>query len=145
MKKSLLIVALLSMIGVASAVEVGVNGGYTWGGPDRATYGVSVGEKFGKYGVAATFDRATATKNDQNRWGLVGSYDVATIAGVTVAPKLGVAWLDNQHGADGWAASVGVGASYPVTKSVALTADYRYQEDIQKKRSEEHTSELQSH
>ena len=128
MKKSLLILALMSAIGSASALEVGVNGGYTYGGPDRATYGVSVGEKFGKVGVEATIDRSTKTNDDQNRFAVVGSYDVLSLGKATVAAKVGLAYLDNQRSKDGFAASIGAGVSYDVFKDVALTADYRYQE-----------------
>ena len=128
MKKSLLILALMSAIGSASALEVGVNGGYTYGGPDRATYGVSVGEKFGKVGVEATIDRATKTNDDQNRFAVVGSYDVAKVGQATVAVKGGIAYLDNASGtSDGFATLVGAGVSYPLTKQIAATVDYRYQ------------------
>ena len=127
MKKSLLIVALMSMIGVASAIEVGVQGGYVYGGPDRGMYGVTVGEKVGPVGVELSYARSTATANDQNRYGFTGSYDVAKVAGTTIAVKGGLAFLDNQNSANGYVATAGVGASYPITKTVSLTADYRYQ------------------
>ena len=112
----------------ASAVEVGVNGTYSWGGPvDRPGAGITVGEKFGKMGVTAGFNRATKDV-DQDKWSLVGSYDVATIAKTTVAVKAGAVYLANTGNvADGYAAVVGAGVSYPLTKTVALTADYRYQ------------------
>lgn len=127
--KNILIASILAMAAFsASAVEVGVNGSYDFGAPtERPGAGFTIGEKFGKFGVTAGFDRYTKT-TDQNKYSLVGSYDVATIAKTTVAVKAGAAYLSNTGGvADGYAALVGAGVSYPITKSVSLTADYRYQ------------------
>ena len=127
--KNILIASFLALAAFsANAVEVGVNGTYTWGGPiDRPGAGFTIGEKFGKMGVTAGFNRATKG-TDQDKYSLVGSYDVATIANTTVAVKAGAAYISNTGNvADGYAALVGVGASYPITKAIALTADYRYQ------------------
>jgi len=127
--KKLAIASVLALAALsASAVEVGVNGSYDFGGAnDRPGAGITIGEKFGKMGVTAGFDRYTKN-TDQNKWSLVGSYDVATVAGATVAVKAGAVYLDNAgRVADGYAALVGAGASYPLSKTVALTADYRYQ------------------
>ena len=112
----------------ASALELGVNGSYDYGSPtQRPGAGITIGEKFGKMGVTAGFDRYQKG-TDQNKWSLVGSYDVATVSGTTVAVKAGAVYLDNTGKvADGYAALVGAGASYPLSKTVALTADYRYQ------------------
>lgn len=123
------IASILALAAVsASAVEVGVNGSYDAGGSnDRPGAGVTLGQKYGKFGVTAGFDRYTKG-NDQNKWSLVGSYDVATVANTTLAVKAGAVYLDNTGNvADGYAALIGAGASYPVTKNIALTADYRYQ------------------
>jgi len=127
--KKIAIASVLALAALsASAVEVGVNGSYDFGGAnDRPGAGITIGEKFGKMGVTAGFDRYTKNP-DQNKWSLVGSYDVATVAGATVAVKAGAVYLDNAgRVADGYAALVGAGASYPLSKTVALTADYRYQ------------------
>jgi outer membrane autotransporter protein len=127
--KKLAIASVLALAAFsASAVEVGVNSSYSWGGPiDRPGGGFTVGEKFGKMGITAGFSRATKG-NDQDKWSLVGSYDVATIAKTTVAVKAGATYISNTGNiADGYAALVGIGAGYPITKDVSLTADYRYQ------------------
>ena len=127
--KKLAIASLLALAAVsASAVEVGVNGSYDFGGSnDRPGAGVTLGQKYGKFGVTAGFDRYTKG-TDQDKYSLVGSYDVATIATATVAVKAGAAYISNTGNvADGYAALVGAGVSYPLTKTVALTADYRYQ------------------
>jgi len=127
--KKLAIASMLAMAAFsASAVEVGVNGSYDFGGSnDRPGAGITVGQKYDKFGITAGFDRYTKG-TDQNKWNLMGSYDVATIAGTTVAVKAGAMYIDNTGKvADGYAALVGAGASYPLSKTVALTADYRYQ------------------
>jgi len=127
--KKLAIATVLALAAVsASAVEVGVNGSYDFGGSnERPGGGITIGQKYDKFGITAGFDRYTKS-TDQNKWSLVGSYDVATIGTTTIAVKAGAAYLDNAgKTADGYAALVGAGVSYPLTKTVALTADYRYQ------------------
>lgn len=127
--KKLAIASVLALAAFsASAVEVGVNGSYDMGGSnDRPGAGITIGQKYDKFGITAGFDRYTKG-TDQNKWSLVGSYDVATIAKTTLAVKAGAVYLDNSgKSADGYAALVGAGASYPITKDIALTADYRYQ------------------
>ena len=127
--KKLAIASVLALAAVsASAVEVGVNGSYDFGGAnDRPGAGITIGEKYGKLGVTAGFDRYTKG-TDQNKWNVMGSYDVATVANTTLAVKAGAMYIDNTgRVADGYAALVGAGASYPLSKTVALTADYRYQ------------------
>jgi opacity protein-like surface antigen len=125
--KKILIATLLALSAVtASAVEIGVNGSYDFG-VDRPGAGITIGQKYDKFGITAGFDRYTKG-NEQNKWNLMGSYDVATVAGATVAVKAGAMYIDNMgRVADGYAALVGAGVSYPLTKTVALTADYRYQ------------------
>jgi hypothetical protein len=98
MKKVLLALALsLGLIGTASAVEVGVNGGVMTGGNDGGVAGVTLGEKWGKFGVDAGFARGWGQDTTQDRWTLVAGYDVAKVAGVTVTPKVGYAYLDNSN------------------------------------------------
>lgn len=127
--KKIAIASLLALAAFsASAVEVGVNGSYDFGGSnDRPGAGVTVGQKFNKFGVTAGFDRYTKG-TDTNKYSLVGSYDVATVATATVAVKAGVAYIDNSgRSTDGYAALVGAGVSYPLTTKLAATVDYRYQ------------------
>lgn len=119
--------ALLAVTSIASAVEVGINAGRSFAGTDRNSTGITIGQKTGSVGLEAGFD-AFRNGTDQNRWSLIGSYDVTKIAGATVAVKAGGAWLDNQGStSDGFAGLVGAGVSYPLTKQLALTADYKYQ------------------
>jgi hypothetical protein len=127
--KKILFATLATLALSASAVEVGVNGIRDYSGTsDRTGYGLTLGEKFGAVGVEAGYDRYTQGTNDQNRYSVVGSYDVTKIGPVTLAVKGGVAYLDNQTSANGYAVTVGVGASVPVYKNLAATVDYRRQE-----------------
>lgn len=127
MKKAILAVALAATMGMAQAVEVGVNVGKSYAGEDRPVWGFSLGQKFGDWGVTGGFDRATRGANDLNRWTLVGSYDVAKFGPVTVQAKAGAAYLDPQVKPSGYAGLAGIGAEYALTKTVKLTADYQHQ------------------
>jgi hypothetical protein len=157
MKKLTIATLIALSATVASAAEFGVTAGTNFAksngtdcgfvvgpstctqGVDRTEYGVTVGEKFGKVGITAGFARSNggssitqptdgAYKDQvQDRYSLVAGYDVAKIATITVTPKLGVAYLNNARDVNGYAMSVGVGASLPVTKQISLTADYARQ------------------
>jgi hypothetical protein len=105
----------------ASAVEVGVVGvEQTTPNPNRYGYGVTVGENFGAYNVTAGVSRFIREANDQTRVTLVGSKEVAKLGPVAVSGRVGYAYLNNRTGDDGSALTVGVGASVPVTKTVAV-------------------------
>jgi hypothetical protein len=108
----------------ASALEVGTTTTADYSGANKSTgYGITLSKPVGKFGVTAGFDRFTAGNNDQDRYSLVAGYDVAKFGPVTLTPKLGVAYLNNQASADGYAMTVGIGASMPLTKTVSLTLD----------------------
>ena len=130
--KKFAIASVLALAAVsASAVELGVTAtrGDTTG--DTRNYaGITVGEKFGKLNATAGFERSTVgTQGNQNRWSLVGGYDIAKVGAVTITPKIGYAYLDNQTpGVDsGSAGTIGVGVSVPVAKKVTMGVDYAYQ------------------
>jgi len=134
MKKVLLAFALsMGLINTASAVNFGVNGGVMTGGNDGGLAGVTVGEKWGKFGVDAGFARGWGQDTTQDRWTLVAGYDVAKVAGVTVTPKVGYGYIDNSNTTIANAAPsasvaiVGLGGSLPITKNISATADYAYQ------------------
>jgi opacity protein-like surface antigen len=129
-------IAIASLLAIAafsaSAVEVGVTAQRDYSlNPDRNGFGITLGQKFDKVGLTGGFERYTQGANDTNRWSLVGGYDVAKFGDVTITPKVGIAYLDPTNTANGWQASVGVGASYAINKTVSLTADYRYQTALQ--------------
>lgn len=123
-------IAIASIIAIAaiaataaSAVELGVTATRDYAGDNRNAVGVTLGQHYGAYNVTAGVERSTVGENDQNRFSLVGGYDVAKFGSVTVTPKLGVAYLDNQNGPDGYALTAGVGATVPLTKTVSLGVD----------------------
>ena len=127
--KKILFATLATLAFSASAVEVGVTGTRDYSGTsDRTGYGITLGQKFGAVGVEAGYDRFTQSTNDQDRYSVVGSYDVTKIGPVTLAIKGGVAYLNNQTVSNGYAVTAGVGASVPVVKNLAATVDYRRQE-----------------
>ena len=145
----------------ASATEVGITAGtnyhqsapYGFGngcgfvagpstctrGENRDEYGVTLGEKFGKYNLTAGFARSTGgspvTKVTdgkfadvtQTRLSLVGGYDLATLGPVTFTAKVGAAYLDNTHEKDGFATTLGAGVSVPLTQKVGFGIDYARQ------------------
>lgn len=132
MKKSLF--ALLMVVsGLASAVEVGVDGGGVSGKNAGGIAGVTIGEHFGKFSVDAGLARGWQHNNTSDRWTLVGGYDIAKVTGVTITPKIGYAYLSNSstqaynRTPSASAALIGLGASLPITKTVSATADYAYQ------------------
>lgn len=134
MKKIVFASILALAATTASALEVGVRGVHT-GDATADMVGVTVGQKFGAFGVEGAFDRSTRGAMNVNRWSVLGSYDVAKAVGVNVAAKAGVAHIDPAVGENGAALLVGVGVSYPLTKKVSLVADYTYQRGQDRVRS----------
>jgi len=125
MKKVILVTALMASMG-AQAVELGINASRDTANTDRTGYGITIGQKYDKVGITAGFDQYKSGI-DMNKYSLVASYDVTKVGAATIAVKGGVAYLDQKNTTDGYAALVGAGVSYPLSKQVALTADYRYQ------------------
>jgi len=125
--KNIVIATILATAALAaSAADVGLRLGRN-AGPDTNSAGVTVGQKFGDFGAELAFDRTTVGNNNVNRFSLTGSYDVAKVLGGTVAAKVGAAQLNPEYGHTGYAATVGAGYTYPVTKNVSFTADYAFQ------------------
>jgi hypothetical protein len=122
MNKLFIATVLAAAAGAASALEVGVTGTHD-ASANRNTVGVTVGNKYGPVGVTAGIDRTNAGDTDQNRYSLIGSYDITKVGSVTIDARLGVAYVDNQNGWDGYARVVGVGASVPLTNDVSATVD----------------------
>ena len=125
--KKIAIASILALSAVAaSAVEVGVTNTRDDAGARNAT-GLTVSNSYGQLGVTAGFERFTKGANDQDRYSLTAGYNVATISTVTITPKIGAAYLNNQTGANGYAMTVGVGASMPITKQISVGVDYARQ------------------
>ena len=131
MRKIVLATVLGLAAGAASALELGVTATRDYSGDNRNFGGITIGQSYGKLNATLGAERSSVGGNDQNRFSLVGGYDVAKLGPVTITPRLGVAYLDNQVGQDGYAMTAGVGASVPVTKkvSVGLAVDRQYGQD----------------
>jgi hypothetical protein len=126
--KKIAIASLIALAAVsASALEVGVTAAREYTGTNTDGMGITLGQKFGKVGVTAGFERFTKEVNDQDRLSLTAGYDIAKFGPVTVTPKVGVAHLNNSGAVDGYALTLGVGASVPLTKTIDLTVDARRQ------------------
>ena len=123
MKKILIATAVAMAATTASALEVGITQSRDYAGVDRNGAGITLGEKFGRVGLTAGVERFTAGTNDQDRYSVVAGYDVAKIKNATVAVKTGVAYLDNQTGANGYAMTIGAGVNVPLTKQVSVGLD----------------------
>ena len=126
--KKIAIASLIALAATAaSALEVGVNTSREYVGENNNGAGITLGQKYGKVGVTAGFDRFTKEANDQDRLSLTVGYDAAKLGPVTITPKVGVAHLNNSAAVDGYAMTVGVGASVPLSKAIDFTVDARRQ------------------
>ena len=122
--KTLAAILLASSAITAQALEVGVSTTADYSGATKSTgYGLTLSKPVGAFSVTAGFDRFTAGNNDQDRYSLVTGYDIAKFRGITLTPKLGPAYLNNQASASGYAMTVGAGVTMPITKTVSLSLD----------------------
>jgi hypothetical protein len=127
MRKFLAAVALAIVSTVASAADFGLVLNRDYSGTDRNAVGITVGQKFGSWGVQGGYEKFQRF-NDQSRWSLLGSYDVVKFSDfATLAVKGGGAYLNNQTGADGFALVGGLGLDVPLTKQISWTIDYKHQ------------------
>jgi len=125
MKKIALATILAVAMSTAHAADVGVNAGWDNAGKKGdSTLGLSVSlPVHGPYGVAVELDK----RSELNRFGVLGTYDVAKVLGASVVAKAGLASVDPDRGNNVTLAQVGVGATLPLVDKLSLTADYRYQ------------------
>ena len=133
--KKIVIASIIALAATAaSALEIGVTASQDYASANRTAGGVTLGEKFGDVTATVGFSRTATGVTNQDRYSLVGSYDVAKFGPVTIAAQAGSAYLNNQVGESGYAVSVGASASVPVTKSVTATlsvANQRGQDRVQ--------------
>ena len=127
MKKLIAISALSLTVLSASALEVGLMAGRDFSDTNRNFGGVTVGQSFGSTTVSLGYHRTSVTANDQNRFSVVGGYDLLSVGPVTVTPTVGAAYLSNSASANGMAMTVGVEMSMPIYKKVEGVIDYSYQ------------------
>ena len=127
MKKTLLATLLATFVLGASALELGINASSDRNDADHRDTGagVTLGTHSGDLSFTGGLDYYG--RKDIYKTSAVVGYDVAKFGPVTVTPKIGAAYLNNQTTADGYAMTVGVGASVPVTKQVSVGLDYARQ------------------
>jgi len=130
--KKIAIAALMAVSAMsASALELGVTATRDHSGSNSSTGGLTLGTKVGGLGLTAGFERTTQGAREQDRISLVADRALMAVGPVSLAVRAGVAHLDNTRGADGYAMTVGVGANYALTKTVAMTValDRQYGQD----------------
>jgi outer membrane autotransporter protein len=127
MKKLVIATILASTVGLAQAADVTVRTGHN--GLTAQNYvGVAVGlAKSGPLGLEVGADRSTSGSQNVNRFSTAVTADVAKVFGATVTARLGGAYLDRATNQSGLAAMAGVGVAYPLSKTMAVVADYTYQ------------------
>lgn len=128
MNKNLIAASFLALaISSASAFEVGVQVGRDFSGDNRNYGGVTVGQTVGAVSVSAGYQRTAVGDNNQNRWSLVGGYDLLKVGPVQITPTVGAAYLNNQTGSNGLAMTFGAEATMPIAKNIEGVIDYTYQ------------------
>ena len=128
MKKLLLVATLLAAFGSAQAIDLGITAGRDYAVPHSNDYGISVGQQMGKYSLTAEVESVKHVGLKEVRYDLIGGYDLYSFKGNTLTAKVGGAYIKDEGVKAGYAGLVGAGLTIPVTKNVALTADYRYQQ-----------------
>lgn len=120
--KKIVIASIIALAATAaSALEIGVTVAQDYAGTNRTASGVTLSEKFGAVTATGGFERTTFGPSNQDRYSVVGSYNVVTFGPATFAVSAGGAYLDNQVGENGYAALVGATVSVPVTKAVTAS------------------------
>lgn len=120
MKKTILATLIMLSATMSQAMELGVTGSRDNSLGGRDSVGVTLGQKFGNFGVTGGLEQANRGDN-QTRATLTGSYDFYKVGPVSLNAQLGVAYLRNQNSENGYAATAGLGAELPVTTNVSVT------------------------
>jgi opacity protein-like surface antigen len=128
MKKTLLAIAMLATLGVAQAMDLTIIGGRDYAVPHSNDYGIGLGQQMGKYSITGEIESVKHIGMKENRYDLIGGYDLYKFKGNTLTAKVGGAYIRVEGVKSGYAGSAGLGLTIPVAKNVALTADYRYQQ-----------------
>jgi len=125
MKKLFAITTLAVAATSASALDFTVLAGRSFGDTHVNDVGLTVSQSMGAASLGLGYNRTAG--GDQNRFSLVGGYQVAKLGSVAVTPTVGVSYLHNKNTDNGMAVSAGVELSMPVYKKVELVLDYSYQ------------------
>lgn len=124
-------IAIASVIALAttaaSAWEIGVTGTRDFAGSDRNFAGITVSNTYDKLTATAGFERSTGFVDAQNRWTVAAGYNIANVGPVSISPKLGLAYLNNNVAADGYALTTGIEASVPLNEKISATTEFSRQ------------------
>lgn len=124
MKKALIGLAILASVGTASAVDVGV--GYSRDiTNDVNGVGITVGQTWNKFSLTVGADRFDAVGGNHDQVSLVGGYQVLKVMGVAVEAQFGAVYIQADGAKDGLTSVVGLGATLPLTKTLAVVGDVR--------------------
>lgn len=125
MKKLFAITTLAVAATSASALDFTVLAGRSFGDTHVNDVGLTVSQSAGPATVGLGYNRTAG--GDQNRFSLIGGYQVAKLGSVAVTPTVGLSYLHNKNTDNGMAVSAGVELSMPVYKKVEVVLDYSYQ------------------
>lgn len=125
MKKLFAITTLAVAATSASALDFTVLAGRSFGDTHVNDVGLTVSQSAGPATVGLGYNRAAG--GDQNRFSLIGGYQVAKLGSVAVTPTVGLSYLHNKNTDNGMAVSAGVELSMPVYKKIEVVLDYSYQ------------------
>lgn len=124
MKKALIGLALATTISTASAVDVGV--GYSRDlNNDANGYGITVGQTWNKFSLTAGADRFDTVGGNHDQVSLVAGYQVLKVMGVALEAQFGAVYIQADGAKDGLTSVVGLGATLPLTKTLAVVGDVR--------------------
>lgn len=125
MKKIIATIALTaaSTAALATDLTATVNRNYA---TETNDVRLTVGKQFGALRGEALVSRDITGGNRVTNLGANVGYPLAAVSGVTFTPKVGVNYLNAQNGTSGYGVRAGVTATYPLTATTTLVADYGY-------------------
>lgn len=123
MKKFLIATSLALASVAASAWTLGVHAGRDFSSTNQNTVGISAGTQLGAVSGTVAYDRTLGDGALQNRFSVVGGYQVIKVGPVAVSARLGGAYLNNVGQTNGYAMTYGAGLSMPVAKNVNAVLD----------------------
>ena len=124
MKKTLIGLSMLVAAGTASALDVGVS--YNRNVSDDLNgYRLEVRQQWNKVSLSAGAERLDLARGNQDQVSLIAGYQLFKVMNVAVEAQAGAAYISADRAKDGLTSVVGLGASVPLIKNVALTTDVR--------------------
>ena len=124
MKKTLIALSTVLAMSSASALDLGV--GYTRNvSNDVNGYGLSLGQSWNRFSLTASANRFDITGGDHDEVSLIAGYQLVKAMNLSVEGQLGATYVTSDRAKDGLVSVVGVGASMPLTKTVAITTNLR--------------------